>query len=35
MDWLIYGVLLKYADLILNGKLEINLEVVTKKFSLD
>ena len=35
LDWLIYNDPLAYADLILNGDLELYLKAVTKKTPLD
>lgn len=35
LDWLIYNDPLTYAELILNGELELYLKTVTKKNSLD
>ena len=35
LDWLIYNDPLAYAELILNGELELYLKTVTKKNSLD
>ena len=35
LDWLIYNDRLAYAELILNGELELYLKVVTEKEQLD